>query len=164
VPCLYLLRHAKSAWDTPGLDDRNRPLAPRGRKAVRKLAEHVDHEAIRPELVLCSPALRTRQTIAGLEQALGSPPVRFEERIYEASPEGLLGVAREIADGVGSTLMVGHNPGTALLIELLAGAGLPRPAEVPTGALATLSFDGPWAELAAGAARLDAFVVPRDLP
>jgi phosphohistidine phosphatase len=164
VPCLYLLRHAKSSWDSPDLEDRDRPLAPRGRKAVRKLAEHVAHEGIRPKLVLCSPALRTRETIAGLEESLGSPPVRFEERIYEASPQGLLGIAREIAEDVGSALMVGHNPGTALLLELLAGAGLPAPAEVPTCALATLAFDGPWAELSAGAARLDAFVVPRELP
>ena len=146
------------------MDDRDRPLAPRGRKAVRKLAAHVEGGAIRPELVLCSPARRTRETIAGLEASLGNPPVRFEERIYDASAERLLELAREISADVGSALVVGHNPGTAILIGLLAGDGLPPPAEVPTGALATLAFDGPWVELSGGAASLEAFVVPRELP
>jgi len=59
---LWLLRHAKSSWNDPGLKDRNRPLAPRGERAADRMRDYLDTEGIGPALVLCSSALRTRQT------------------------------------------------------------------------------------------------------
>ena len=67
---LWLLRHAKSAWDDPALDDFARPLSARGKKACRALARHMGERAIYPDLVLCSPATRTRQTWERLEKLL----------------------------------------------------------------------------------------------
>ena len=161
---LYLLRHAKSSWDEPSLPDAERPLAPRGRKAAKRIAGYAEREGIRPDLVICSTALRARQTLERVAPALGEPEVAFDERLYGASEGELLARLREVPDSVESVLLVGHNPGTAQLLALLAGAGRPLPAEVPTGALASLSFRAAgWWELGPGSASLDAFVVPREL-
>ena len=161
---LYLLRHAKSSWDEPGLGDRDRPLAPRGRKASKLIAEHLREEAIEPELVLCSPSVRTRQTLEriGLEDA----EVRIEDELYGASAGELLAVLNDVADGVDSVMLIGHNPGMESLALELAGSGaeLARMREkFPTAALATLAFEGSWRELAPDSAELVAFVKPREL-
>lgn len=161
---LYLLRHAKSSWDDPDLRDSDRPLAPRGRKAVRRIAGHVEHSEIRPGLVLCSPARRARETLDGLAPALARPETVFDERLYGASEDELLSRVREVPDGVGSVLLVGHNPGIGRLLELLTGRGLPVPDDVPTGALATLTFAAAsWREIGPGEGTLAAYVVPRQL-
>ena len=164
VKTLYLLRHAKSSWDDPGIPDRERVLAPRGRKASKRIASHLDREAIRPELVLCSPARRTRETLDRIGDALGAPKVVFDEQLYGADVGELLSRLREVPDRFGSVMLVGHNPGIADLLALLAADRSSLPGEVPTGALATLSVPvDDWAELAPESARLDAFVVPREL-
>jgi phosphohistidine phosphatase len=160
---LYLLRHAKSSWDDPSLADFERPLAPRGRKAAKRIADYAAREGIRPDLVVCSPATRARETLDRVVPALGGPEIEFDERLYGATEGELLNRLREVPTSVGSVLLVGHNPGTAQLLTLLVGPGTPLPAEVPTGALASLSFRAGWDELRPGLASLDAFVVPRDL-
>ncbi len=63
---LFVLRHAKSSWDDPGLDDRDRPLAPRGIRSTKLLAKHVRAQGIEPTQVLCSPSRRTRETLEGV--------------------------------------------------------------------------------------------------
>jgi phosphohistidine phosphatase len=164
VKRLYLLRHAKSSWDEPSPPDAERPLAPRGRKAAKRIAGYAEREGIRPDLVICSPALRARQTLERVAPALGEPEVAFDERLYGASEGQLLARLREVPASVGTVLLLGHNPGIAQLLALLVGAGQPVPAEVPTGALASLSFDAAgWWELGPGTGSLDAFVVPREL-
>jgi phosphohistidine phosphatase len=160
---LYLLRHAKSSWDDPSLADFERPLAPRGRKAARRIAGYAARAGIRPELVICSPATRARETLERVAPALGGPEIAFDERLYGASEDELLARLREVPAAIGSLLLVGHNPGTAQLLALLVASGTPLPAEVPTGALASLSFRAGWDELGPGLASLDAFVVPREL-
>lgn len=157
---LYLLRHLKSSWDEQALADRDRPLAPRGRKAGKKMARHLEKAGAAPELVLCSPALRTRETLDAVRGALGEPEVRFDERLYAAWEDELLDVLRGVEPGVGSVLVIAHNPGLEDLAAALTGV---RQEKFPTGALATLSFDGEWADLESGACELAAFVVPRGL-
>ena len=159
---LYVLRHAKSSWDDPGLDDHERPLAPRGRRALKILSEYLGEASIRPDLVLCSSARRTRETLEGIE--LGGRHL-IESGLYGAGPGALLGRLKEIPGEVSSAMLIGHNPAVHLLILRLAGAG--DLAEVqrkfPTGALATLSFECGWAELGPGRARLTGFVRPKQL-
>jgi phosphohistidine phosphatase len=158
MPRLYLLRHAKSSWDDPELPDHDRPLAPRGRKAVRAMRSHLVSAGVAPSLVLCSSALRARQTLDGV--APGGE-LRIEAELYGASARSLLERVRALPAHVESVMLIGHNPGMQELSLLLAGE--PRE-KFPTGALATLEFDGSWADLEPGAARLEAFVRPRDLP
>jgi phosphohistidine phosphatase len=161
---VYLLRHAKSSWDEPGLPDRDRVLAPRGRKAARRIADHLERERIRPDLVLCSPAARTRETLERIHDAIGEPEVVFDERLYGATEAELLSCLHETAPEISSVMLVGHNPGIGDLLVLLAERGSHLPDAVPTGALATLRFSaGSWAEVGPSGGRLDGFVVPREL-
>lgn len=167
---LWLLRHAKSAWDDPGLDDFARPLSPRGRKACRRIARHMGERGIRPDLVLCSPATRTRQTWERLEKRVGaSAKTRFEPSLYLADPAALLALIRSIPTACREALLIGHNPGLEELAQRLAGTAagdaLPRLTEkYPTGALAELCFPArTWAQVAPDGGFLASFVTPTQL-
>jgi phosphohistidine phosphatase len=164
---LYLLRHAKSSWSDSTLADRERPLAPRGRRDAKRMGEHLVEGGIEPELALCSPAVRTRETLERLGGALGLVTVRFEEELYAASWTGLLERLHDVPETVASVLLIGHNPGLEDLALALASSGpdLARlEAKFPTGALATLAIStATWKELSEGDAVLTAFVVPREL-
>jgi phosphohistidine phosphatase len=165
---LFVLRHAKSSWDDPRLADHERPLAPRGRRSVEAIAAHLNAAGITPELVLCSSARRTRETLEGV--AVGGEHV-IESELYGASYQEVLERLHRVPDEIGSVMLVGHNPTLQTLVLRLAdgdatddGSGL---AEVrrkfPTGALATLTFDGTWTELSPRSARLAAYVRPKSL-
>ena len=171
VKTILLLRHAKSAWNTPHQNDHDRPLNDRGERAARTMADHLAAKAPRPDRILCSTAARTRQTLAPLVKALGSPtpPISLEKELYLASESELLERLQTLPEEVGTALLVGHNEGIGDLAVALAGYG-PREAlerlreKYPTGALATLRLPhGPWSDLAPGICELLAFVRPRDL-
>jgi phosphohistidine phosphatase len=163
---LLLLRHGKSSWDDPSLPDHDRPLAKRGRRAAERMGAHLRAGGRRPELVLCSTARRTRETLERL--ALEGSKARFEDGLYGADEHELLERLRAVPERTGSVLLVGHNPGIQDLAVELAG---PDPGEdarrlrerFPTGALATFELDRPWRGLAPGRARLTSFLVPREL-
>jgi phosphohistidine phosphatase len=164
---LYLLRHAKSSWKESGVRDHDRPLARRGRRAARTMAAHLREQGIAPELVLCSTALRARETFEGIEPALGTPVVRFEPELYGAGPDVLLDRLHKVGDEIGSVMLIGHNPSLELLARDLAR---PEPAvrelaaKYPTAALATLVVgEASWRTLGSGTAELTGFVRPRDL-
>ncbi len=163
---IYLLRHAKSSWDDPAEADFDRPLAKRGLKAAAAMAEHFLRSDIRPALILCSPARRTRQTAELL--GLGEP--LYDPRLYEASGLGLLACLKAVARETPSVLLIGHNPGLRNLALLLAkakpgSAAWDRLAEkLPTGALVCLGADiDDWRNLAMGRCSLDGLVRPKDL-
>jgi phosphohistidine phosphatase len=167
---LYLLRHAKSSWSDPSVSDRDRPLAPRGVRAAALVATHLQRAGIRPALVLCSPASRTRQTLDAMVPSLGdATEIRMEEDLYGASAGELMARVRNVAQGVSSVMVVGHNPALQDVGLELAGDGeevlLARlRAKFPTAALATLDLaDGGWATLGQGRAVLTALVFPREL-
>lgn len=163
---LLLLRHAKSSWDDPSLADRDRPLAPRGHRAAERMAEHMRSSVPRPDLILCSPALRTRETLERMSEAFGDAEVVVDDELYGATHDDLLERLRRVADRFETVALIGHDPGVHDLAVVLAGSGAERDrmrAKFPTGALAVLEFDGPWAELSPEAARLAAFVTPKDL-
>jgi phosphohistidine phosphatase len=164
---LFVLRHAKSSWDDPGLDDHERPLASRGRRAVEAIASYASAHEIKPELVLCSSSRRTRETLDGI--AVGGEH-QIERSLYAASTDEILDRLRQLPDGVGTAMLIGHNPAVQMLVLRLTnhdgtGAVDPEREEVkrkfPTGALATLAFDCEWSELAPGCARLEEFTFPK---
>jgi phosphohistidine phosphatase len=164
---LYLLRHAKSSWENPALADHDRPLAARGHRSARVMAEHFRSQRIAPKLVLCSSAARTRETLEPITPRLGDGvEVRIEDGIYGATANELLDLLHGVTPGVESVMVIGHNPALQELALVLAASGpeLERLSEkFPTAALATLAFAGCWEELAGGAAKLVAFVTPREL-
>jgi len=163
---VHLLRHAKSSWGDPGLADRERPLAPRGRRDAARMGEHLAGLAAAPALVLCSSAVRTRQTLKLIGPSLGGAAVEVVDGLYSAGPDDVLGLLRDLPDQTRSALVIGHNPTLHELALELAGGGAERErlaAKFPTCALATLEFEGDWPELAPGGCELTAFVIPRDL-
>ena|SRR5436190_2043923 len=163
---LYLLRHAKSSWDDPTLADHERPLAPRGRRDAKRIAEHLRRLGHEPQLILCSSAVRTRETVELMQPALTVSTVQVEEELYAASTDGLLARVRLVPDEVTSVMLIGHNPGLQLLALLLAsgGDGLERLREkFPTAALATLELPSGWTGLGAGGATLADYVIPKQL-
>ena len=138
---LLLLRHAKSAWSDPRLDDHDRPLNGRGERAAKAMADHIARQGPRPDLILCSTAMRTRQTLAPLVKRLGSPapPISLENGLYLASEEVLLAHIRAVADGVPTVLLIGHNDGIGQLAADLAASG---PSERPGRAAGEIPHRG----------------------
>lgn len=164
---LLLVRHAKSAWDDTSLTDHDRPLAPRGTKALRRIRDHVLGADHRPELVLCSSSRRTVETLGGIRPAIPEQArVEVERELYLASAGTLLARLRALGSGVECAMVIGHNPGTQDLAMLLVGDGdaemrAQLVTKLPTGAVVTLSFDGAWADLGGGVARIDDLFMPR---
>jgi len=162
---LVLLRHAKSDWPL-GIEDVERPLAERGRRDAAAAGPELARLGI--DAVLCSPARRTRETwrlvSAGLDPV---PPVRVVRELYGADPEELVDVVRMVPPGVGTVLVIGHEPtmsGTASRLagpESDAGSLARLKTKYPTSAIAVLRLAGPWSELGLGNAVLEEFVVPR---
>jgi phosphohistidine phosphatase len=165
---VYLLRHAKSSWSDPTLPDQERPLTRRGRRDAKRIAKHLVRLGIKPELVLCSAAERTRETLELVRPALGATStVRLEAALYAASADKLLERLHAVPEQVASVMLIGHNPGLHDLALALASAGteLERlEAKFPTAALATLTLPkATWGRLSQADAVLAAYVVPKQL-
>lgn len=167
---LFVLRHAKSSWDDPALQDHERPLAPRGRRAVELLANHVQANGIEPDLVLCSSSRRTRETLEGVAP-VGERSI--EQELYSANTEDWIERLRRVPDSVDSVMVLGHNPALQALILRLSADDEPTEdgrsyldeveGKFPTGALATLTIDCSWRDVGPGCARLAAYVRPKQL-
>lgn len=93
---LILTRHAKSSWDDPATPDIERPLNPRGQTAARELGDFLASRGLEPEEVLCSSALRTRETWSGVQSAVleSLPEVRYIDDLYHATPEVMLSILK----------------------------------------------------------------------
>jgi phosphohistidine phosphatase len=168
---LVLLRHAKSDW--PDGADHERPLAKRGRRDAPVVGRWLAESGFAPDAVVCSTALRARQTWELVADALAGrtplrpgrsrvPAVRFEPRVYEASVLSLLMLVREFEPRWRTVLIVGHNPGLAELTIGLTGTDSEPPA-FPTAFVAVLGLPGGWAEAAPGEGRLLAYTAPAEL-
>ncbi|MFJ8387683.1 SixA phosphatase family protein [Streptomyces sp. NPDC094438] len=164
---LVVLRHAKSAWPD-GVADHERPLAARGRRDAPAAGRLLCGTDCLPDLVLCSTAVRARETCELAVAEWGSPPsVRHEPRLYAADAAALLDVVRQIPYEIETLLVIGHNPGLADLVLTLAGEGLGDALDrlgtkFPTCAVAVLAWHGhTWRDLEAGAAVLTDLAVPR---
>lgn len=137
---LILLRHTKSDWTDPRLADRDRPLNDRGRSAAVKMGAWLKSRGHVPDVVLCSDARRTRETLEGL--SLPEAKVEYRADLYLADAETILALARQqTADCV---LVVGHNPGIGEAAEMACKMPPTRPEflRYPTGACTVVEIDG----------------------
>ncbi len=163
---LIALRHAKSSWKTDA-EDHDRPLSGRGRRDAAAVGQWLAASAPVPDLVLCSSALRTRETWAGAVAGGASrEKLRFESSIYAASVGDLLRLIRSVPGKVGTALVLGHAPGIPDLVEYVCRrADSPLWREIdrkfPTSGLAVIEVPTSWAELGRGRAKLVDFVAPR---
>jgi phosphohistidine phosphatase len=158
---VWLLRHAKSSWEDATLADHERPLAPRGQKAAKRIRRFASDNGVRPQLVVCSTAVRARATLDLVLPGLGAPRVELDDAVYLASAASLLQRIQALDPGLVRVMIVGHNPGLHDLTCLLAPPG---PDRFPTGALAELRLElDDWRSVGPGAASLDRLVLPRTL-
>lgn len=169
VSHLLLMRHAKSSWSDESLDDHDRPLDPRGERAASLMGAFLGQRDEAVDLVLCSTAVRARQTLERVARLVALPEPTFERGLYLASGGELLGRLRRLPAEMASVLLIGHNPGLAELAESIAGRGPSEDLDLlarkfPTGALAILEIGrGGWSGLRPGSASLEHFILPKHL-
>ena len=163
---LVVMRHAKA--EQAGPTDFERELADRGRDDAAAAGGWLAARGICPDAVLVSAATRTQQTFTAVAQgAQWTVAPTLDRGLYAADPDTALDLVRGLGDTVGSVVVIGHNPTMAYLATMLDdGEGDPDAAVgiaggFPTSALAVFSYDGSWADLAGGAARVTAFHVGR---
>jgi phosphohistidine phosphatase len=153
---LVLLRHAK-ADRPPGVADLDRPLTARGHADAAAVGGWLARHGHRPDLVICSPSKRTRQTWHGIAVALAegaAPVVQYEDDAYDGGPGDLLSLARAAGEKVGTVLVIGHNPGISLLSAVLDPSAGGDSDGLRTSGLAVHRVSCRWSDLAAGSAAL----------
>lgn len=167
---LILLRHAKSRWDDPALDDHDRPLNRRGKEAAPVIARWLAERGHLPELVLCSSSVRTQQTVERMRRGmpeLSDPQIVPE--LYHAAPGTMLEHLHAVPHHITTAMLVGHQPGLGSLTRLLSDGNTPRRCarafeHFPTAAAAVLDVDVEnWADLDYASARFIDFAKPREL-
>jgi phosphohistidine phosphatase len=160
---LLILRHAKSSWKHPELDDHDRPLNKRGKRDAPRMGELIRNEGMVPERIVSSTAARARTTARLVAEACGyGGELRVTQRLYLAGPDEYLDLLSELDDRVASAMVVGHNPGMEELVEELTGAA----ERMPTAALARVALDvKSWAEVVGPRrGRLLGLWRPKELP
>ena len=153
-----LYRHAKSSWDDPALEDFERGLSKRGQKSAPAMGAFLRDNALMPELVICSPAQRTRETFDLTFGQRNDAPgnLRCDERLYHASSATMLDLLRNLPAEVGHVMILGHNPGLhALALDLFSHGAADAVDTVcrkfPTCGLAVVDIElGEWRSLGVG--------------
>jgi phosphohistidine phosphatase len=167
---LMLLRHAKSDWSATGTSDHERKLNARGRAAAPVMGRYLIQEQLLPSFVICSTAERTRETCdLVMAEFSKPPPIHYERRLYEASPETIIKIIAATPDDVHTLLVIGHNPGLQLTALMLATRAHAKQREklrekFPTAALAVIDFDAKaWTGILPAGGALERLVTPRDV-
>ena len=171
---LFLLRHAKASPEKAGLQDDRRALIERGRTDAVRIGSFLRDEVYAPGLVLCSTAVRTRQTLdLVLPELEVAPRVRHLDELYLAKASAILALVRQTPDDEASLMVVGHNPGledcARELVRQPSDRKLRKRYEAmvekfPTSSLAVIDFDvAAWGDVAAKTGELEVFVRPKDL-
>ena len=158
---LFLLRHARAENPASGSKDSDRALDERGKKEVQAAGIFIKQLNLKFDQVLCSTAVRARETADLLVAAAElQVTVRYDQRIYEATPLQLLEVIKEIEDEKGALLLVGHNPGMEELLKLLTA----QPTPMATCSLAKLDLEADqWSNIEKTGGSLDWIVKPEKL-
>ncbi len=165
---LMLLRHAKSDSSPAHPRDHERPLSAAGRETAPQIADYLAKHALDPDLVVCSTAVRARETVdRGASAFERKPRIIYDSRVYNADPDKLLNVVQETPDTVHTLLLVGHNPGLQCFAGLLIATGdveirQQLLADFPPAGLAIIDFQvDDWRKVHAQGGRLDRFVTPQ---
>jgi phosphohistidine phosphatase len=160
---LYLVRHAKSSWETTGLTDEERPLLPKGIEKTKKIVGFFLGKGIKPDLIISSHAVRAYETAKILAKGTGYPleNIMIEHRVYEGSYDRILDVIYGTAGNINSLMIVGHNPTITGLVNLFLHPGIE---DMRTSAVASITFDTEkWEEIPSKEAKMEFFIYPRML-
>ncbi len=137
---LYIIRHAKSSWDSPELSDFDRPLNRRGLKAAPFMGDRLKKFEVMPDMILSSPALRAATTAKIIAQQIGYPEsqIQHNKDIYEASLKDIVHIISSIPDNIEQLFFVGHNPGLTEAANYLSNAQVPN---MPTASIFCIGFE-----------------------
>ncbi|MEM1111483.1 MAG: histidine phosphatase family protein [Pseudomonadota bacterium] len=162
---LHLLRHAKSAWDEPGLSDHARGLNRRGQRDAPRMGRALS-KRLAPPIIDTSSARRAQLTLHGLQEGwpgLRAMAHREHDDLYTFSDRDLLGWLQQFPDAAPSCFLIGHNPALTELINLLCDHCVLD--NLPTAGYAEVALDVEhWADLRRGVGRLQFSLVPKRLP
>lgn len=164
---LYLLRHAKSLWNDASLQDFERPLSNRGTRDAKKMSEFIKREKISVDLVLCSSAIRTMQTLEEIKSSLGSTAnVTIDESLYTFDPERVLARLAQVPPEILAVMIIGHNPAMQAIAASMAKPGALKQrlsAKYPTAALSMIALRNESWNLANPQVSQTDFVAPKDI-
>lgn len=158
---LYLIRHAKSSWDSPGLADAERPLNKRGKRDAPFMGARLKEQGIMPDLIYASPAKRAKRTAGIIAEAIGYPVdnIRLQEDIYTSDLNLLLQVVQKTEDTVDNLFLVGHNYVLTDLAESLTSEVL---GNIPTCGIVSIAFNvASWREVTGGRGEMLFFDYPK---
>lgn len=158
---LYIVRHAKSSWKYPKLDDFERPLNKRGRKNAPFMGKVLKRLKVAPELIISSPANRAAMTARIIAASINYPleNIRYREAIYEFSESALIDVVKQIDDAVNDAMVVGHNPAINGLANYIGDQPI---SNIPTGGVCCVNLDiSSWANMNAHCGKLKFFEFPK---
>ncbi|MDD2789377.1 MAG: histidine phosphatase family protein [Sulfurimonas sp.] len=156
---LYIIRHAKSSWKESGVGDFERPLNKRGSINAPFMGNVLKHKNVMPDMILASPALRTKTTAEILAYTIDfHKDIVFNEEIYEANDVILHKILTNIPNEVATLFLVGHNPG----LQMLAEHYVDFADDIPTTGILEIEFAcGKWNEISSQNARLLSFEYPK---
>lgn len=158
---IYLVRHAKSSWKYPNLDDFERPLNKRGRKNAPFMGRILKKLKVAPELVISSPANRAAMTARMIASKINYPldKIQYSERLYEFGEDALIPVIKQIDDRVNEAMVVGHNPATNGLANYIGDQPIDN---IPTSGVYCLELDiSSWTNISKHCGKLKFFEFPK---
>ena len=158
---IYLVRHAKSSWKYPNLDDFERPLNKRGRKNAPFMGTILKKLKVAPDLILSSPANRASMTARVIADKISYPleNIRYSENVYDFSANALINVIKRLDDDVHKAMLVGHNPA---LTELSNYIGDEAISNIPTAGVFCAELDiSSWAKISDGCGKSIFFEYPK---
>lgn len=158
---LYIMRHAKSSWDDPGLSDADRPLNDRGKRDAPRMARRLKEKEITIDLMLSSPAKRALSTCKKVSEVFDYPEenIKISKSLYHASEDGMLEVVQGLHENLDSVMIFGHNPGLTDFVNSLTKQVIPN---VPTSGVAACTFNvDSWKDISWGTGELAFFDYPK---
>ena len=159
---LFIVRHAKSSWDSPGLDDYDRPLNGRGKKNAPEMGQRLANRKVTPDVMITSPAKRAYTTAKKIAGKISFPKadIRKEPLFYHGSTRDMLSVLQSISDSIETLMIFGHNPGLTDLTNFLSGSDIYN---IPTCGIAEIEFDvSSWTKVGGDTGNLVTFDYPKN--
>jgi len=161
---IYIVRHAKSSWNTVDIPDEQRPLLEKGKKRTKKVIDYLHENHIKVDYIISSHAVRAHETAKILAHALKYPieNIKIDSQIYYANGDALLNQFYDLPDRFDSVMIVGHNPSLTDFVNLF----LKSPVEnLPTSGVVSFSFDTDhWDKVPVAGRNTNFILFPKELP
>lgn len=158
---LFLVRHAKSSWENPGLPDNERPLNERGERDAHRMGRRLASRGVKPDIIVSSPALRAYSTAVKIAAEIGylKDDILLKSKLYFEGTEGLLDVIRSLLPRVNGAILIGHNPTMTAAVNNLAQTTI---GNMPTCGIAEIKLPvNSWKDVDAGMGTMQLFDYPK---